>query len=222
MSDLVLLLQRLSQLATAPLLGVLLISILVVAVIRNWRLALPVMIAQYVVVGIMLARVAQPAVALIKLLAGVLVCLTLSIAAQRADDLRAKRGELVAAERVRNPSWRVMPSQVLLRAVATALMLTAAFGAATRFPLPKLAPDFTLAAYALIASALLVIATAPEALNHGLGLLMFLSGIELIAVPLESSVSVAVLLGFMTLGLGVALSYITLADVADAPLAEAT
>ena len=44
---------------------------------------------------------------------------------------------------------------------------------------------------------------------------MFISGVELIYAPLEPSVSVAVLLGFMTLALGVALSYLTLADVAD-------
>ena len=45
--------------------------------------------------------------------------------------------------------------------------------------------------------------------------MMFISGVELIYAPLEPSVSVAVLLGFMTLALGVALSYLTLADVAD-------
>lgn len=215
MSDLALLLQRLSQLATAPLLAALVLSVILVALVRNWRLALPVMIGQYVVVGIMLTRVSQPGVAVIKLLAGILVCLSLSIAAQRADDLRAVRGESVAAERIRHPAWRSVPAQVLLRAVATALVLTTAFGAASRFPLPKLAPDLALAAYSLIGTAALVVATAPEALNAGLGLLMLISGVELAYAPLEPSVSVAVLLGFTTLGLGVALSYLTLADLGD-------
>lgn len=215
LSDLALLLQRLSQLATAPLLAALVLSAIVISLIRNWRLALPVMIGQYVVVGIMLARVTQPGVALIKLLAGILVCLSLSIAAQRADELRASRGESVAAERIRHPSWRSVPAQVLLRAVATALVLTAAFGAATRFPLPKMTADLALAAYALIGTALLLAATAHEALNTGIGLLMFISGVELAYAPLEPSVSVAVLLGLVTVGLGVALSYLTLADVGD-------
>lgn len=215
MSDFALLLQRLSQLATAPLLAALMLSVILVSVVRNWRMALPVMIGQYVVVGIMLTRVSQPGVAVIKLLAGILVCLSLSIAAQRADDLRAARGESVAAERIRNPAWRSVPAQVLLRAVATALVLTTAFGAASRFPLPKLAPDLALAAYSLIGTAALVVATAPEALNAGIGLLMLISGVELAYAPLEPSVSVAVLLGFTTLGLGVALSYLTLADVGD-------
>ena len=79
----------------------------------------------------------------------------------------------------------------------------------------KATPDFALSAYVLIGAALLLAATASEALNTGIGLLMFISGVELIYAPLEPSVSVAVLLGFMTLALGVALSYLTLADVAD-------
>jgi hypothetical protein len=119
-SDLALLLQRLSQLAIGPLLAALVASAIVVSLIRNWRLALPVMIGQYVIVGIMLARVSQPGVAVIKILAGILVCLSLSIAAQRADDQRAARGESVAVERILHPSWRSVPAQVLLRAVASA------------------------------------------------------------------------------------------------------
>ena len=214
-SDLALLLQRLSQLATGPLLVALVASAIVISLIRNWRLALPVLIGQYVVVGIMLARISQPGVAVIKILAGILVCLSLSIAAQRADDQRAARGESVAVERILHPSWRSVPAQVLLRAVATAFVLTAAFGAATRFPPPKATPDVALSAYVLIGAALLLAATASEALNAGIGLLMFISGVELVYAPLEPSVSVAVLLGFMTLALGVALSYLTLADVAD-------
>lgn len=211
-SELVALLDRLSQLAATPLLVALAVSTIFILLFRNWRIVLPALIVQYVIVGIMLARVIQPGVALIKPLAGALVCLALSIAAQRADDVRSKRGESVAVERIRHVAWRSVPAQVLLRAIAAVLVLTAAYGATVRFPLPGGARELGLGAYALLASGILLIAIAPEALNIGVGLLMFLSGVELGYTPLEPSISVSVLIGFMTLAVGIAIAYLTLAD----------
>lgn len=211
-SDLVALLDRLSRLAATPLLAALAGSTILILLVRNWRIALPALIVQYVVVGIMLARVIPPGVALIKPMAGALVCLALSVAAQRADNQRASRGESVAVERITHVSWRSVPAQVLLRAIATALVLTAAFGATIRFPLPGNARELGLGAYVLVASGILLIAAAPEVLNVGVGLLMFISGVELGYTPLEPSISVSVLLGFMTLLVGFAIAYLTLAD----------
>ena len=211
-SELVALLDRLSQLAATPLLAALAGTTIFILLVRNWRITLPALIVQYVIVGIMLARVIQPGVALIKPLAGALVCLALSIAAQRADDQRARRGESVAVERIRNVAWRSVPAQVLLRAIAAALVLTAAFGATVRFPLPGNTRELGLGAYILLASGILLIAIAPETLNTGIGVLMFLSGVELGYTPLEPSISVSVILGFMTLLVGVAIAYLTLAD----------
>ncbi len=211
-SQLVDLLDRLSQLAATPLLAALAGSTIAILLIRNWRVALPALIVQYVVVGIMLARVIQPGVALITPMAGALVSLALSIAAQRVDDQRAQRGESVAVERIRHVAWRSVPAQVLLRAIAAALVLTAAFGATVRFPLPGSTRDLGLGAYVLLASGILLMATAPEALNVGMGILMFISGVELGYTPLEPSISVSVLLGFMTLLVGIAISYLLLAD----------
>lgn len=211
-SDLVALLDRLSRLATPPLLAALTASALLIVLVRNWRIALPALIVQYVLVGIMLARAIDPGVALIKPLAGSLVCMALSIAAQHADSRRAGRGESVAIERIRRIAWHSVPAQVLLRAVAAAVVLTAAFGAAVRFPLPGDARELGLGAYILISCGVLLIATTSEALNVGIGLLVFLSGIELAYTPLEPSISVSVLLGFMTLFVGVAIAYLALAD----------
>ncbi|HQX76278.1 MAG TPA: hypothetical protein PL074_08190, partial [Thermoflexales bacterium] len=180
--------------------------------IRNWRITLPALILQYALVGVMLARVTQPAVALITPLAGVLISLSLSIAAQRADNERAARGESIAIERVKHVAWQSVPAQVLLRAVAATLTLTAAFGVAVNFPLPGSARELGLAAYVLLACGALIIAIASEALNGGIGLLMIISGIELGYTPLEPSLSVVILLGLMNLLVGVAIAYLTLAD----------
>lgn len=212
MSELVLLLERLSQLAVTPLLFGLIASTLVIVVIRNWRIALPALIVHYVIVGVMLARATQAAVALITPMTGVLIALSLSVAAQRADNLRSRRGESIAIERVRNVAWRSVPAQVLLRAIAATLVVTAAFGAAVSFPLPGNFRELGLGAYILATCGLLVVATAPEALNAGLGLLIFFSGIELGYAPLEPSLSVVILLGLMNVLVGVAVAFLALAD----------
>ncbi len=80
-------------------------------------------------------------------------------------------------------NMRSLPSEFLIRAIATVLVLTAAFGATVRFPLPSGARELTLAAYALLACAMLVIGTSPHAVNVGMAVLMLLSGIELAYAP---------------------------------------
>lgn len=212
MTELVQLLAQLSQLAAAPLLIGLVASALLMVVIHNWRITLPTLIVQYVIVGVMLARVTQPAVALITPLVGVLISLSLSIAAQRADNERASRGESIALERVQHVAWQTVPAQVLLRGVAGTLVLTAAFGAAINFPLPGNARELGLGAYVLLACGILILGMSSEALNGGIGLMMIVSGIELGYTPLEPGLSVVILLGLMNLLIGVAIAYLILAD----------
>ena len=217
MSSLILLIDQLARLAIAPLLFGLIATAGALSLIRNWRVTLPALIVQYVLVGILLARVIPPGVAIIKPFAGAIVCLAVSLAAQRADTARVRRGESIASqrvgrERVRSMNWRSLPAQLLVRAIATVLLFTAAFGATERFPLPGGSSELEFAAYVLIACAGFLIATAPESLNSGMGVLMLISGIELAYTPLEPSITVSVLLGFMTLLVGVAVSYLTLAD----------
>ncbi len=212
MSSLITLIDQLARLAVAPLLFGLIGTAALLSLVRNWRITLPTLILQYVLVGILLARAIPPGVAIIKPFAGAIVCLALSLAAQRADNARARRGESIARDRVEQVNWSSVPAQFLVRAIATVLVLTAAFGATVRFPLPGGSRELSLAAYTLLACAIFLIATAPEALNVGMGVLMLLSGIELAYTPLEASITVSVLLGLMTLIVGVAVSYLTLAD----------
>lgn len=218
MSQLIELLDQLARAGVASLLLALAVTAGLVATVRNWRLSLPVMIIQYVVVGILLARVIEPSVALIKPLAGAIVCFALSIAAQRADVQRAQRGESVASDRLERPNWQRVPAQIMVRALAMILVLTATFGAAIRFPLPlpntvaSNARELGLGAYMLIGCSILIIATAGESLNAGLGILMLIAGFELAYTPLEPSISVSVLLGLVTLLVGLSIAYLTLAD----------
>lgn len=213
MLQLIELFDQLAQSAATPLLIALAFSSGVVAVIRNWRITLPMMVVVYVAAGILLARVIDPSIALLKPLAGAIVCFALSITAQRADALRAERGESIARERLAQPNWRYLPAQILMRAMAALLVLTAAFGAAIRFPLPGTARELDLGAYILIGFGLLVVATAHESLSVGLGLFILLLGFELAYTPLEPSIGVSALLGLTTLLVGAAVSYLTLADV---------
>jgi hypothetical protein len=212
MSQFTELLRQLAEGSVGPVLVALVASAGFIVLVRNWRLVLPVMVFQYVMVSILLARFLDPIAALSKPLAGFIVLFILSLAAQRADDVRAERGESVASERLARPDWHRLPAQLLLRAVMMALVLTAAFGASVRFPLPGGARELNLGAYTLISCGLLLIATAYESLNVGLGILMLISGFELAYAPLEPSVGVSALLAFTTLLIGLAIANLTLAD----------
>jgi len=211
------LLRQLAEGAVGPSLVLLIVSAGFVVLVRNWRLVLPVMVLQYVAVGLLLARLFDPIAALFKPMAGSITLIVLSLAAQRADDVRAERGESVARERLARPNWQRLPAQLLLRAVTMALVLTAAFGAAVRFPLPGGTRELNLGAYMLIGCGLILMATAYESLNVGTGILMLVSGFELAYVPLEPSVGVSVLLALTTLLIGLAIAYLILAD-ADADI----
>ncbi len=219
MSQFTELLRQLAEGAVGPMLVALVVSAGFIVLVRNWRLVLPVMVFQYVVVGILLARLLDPIAALFKPLAGIVVLIMLSLAAQRADDVRAERGESVASERLMRPNWQRLPAQLLLRAVTMALVLTAAFSAAVRFPLPGGARELNLGAYMLISCGLLLMATAYESLNVGLGILMLVSGFELAYAPLEPSVGVSALLALTTLLIGLAIANLILAD-ANADLSQ--
>jgi len=212
MSQIAELLRQLAEGAVGPALVALVASAGFIVLVRNWRLVLPVMVFQYVMVGILLARLLDPIAALFKPLAGFVVVFVLSLAAQRADDVRAERGESVASERLTQPNWQRLPAQLLLRAVTVALVLTAAFSAAVRFPLPGAARELNLSAYTLISCGLLLMATAYESLNVGLGILMLVSGFELVYAPLEPSVAISALLAATTLLISLAIAYLILAD----------
>ncbi len=214
MADFLALLSRISQALFVPSLIGLLAITLIIGAIRNWRITLPALLLNYAAASLLLASAVDPLFSLLKVGAGGVAIFVLSIAAQRADTLRALRGESVAVERLVRPNVRALSSQLLLRAAIALLIISVAFGAAARFPLPDESRALSLAAYALLGVSVLLIATAPEALNVGVGLLMFLSGFELAYLPLEPSLGVSVLMALITLFSGLAVAYVTQADVA--------
>jgi len=224
-SELIRLLERLSQLAVVPLLAVLALAVLAVAVVHNWRIALPAMVVHYVAVAALLVRVIDPAVVLIELVAGIVTCIALIVASVGADNLQRAVGVPSAAERLQQPNWVQVPAQLTLRATAAVIVGAAMTGMAGRFPLPGVPLVFVLSAYLLFGVGLLVIVTSFEALNGGLGVLLMLSAFAVAYIPLEPSVSVGVLLGAITLLVGIAVAFLVLAEggreeAAHAPLAE--
>lgn len=213
MSNPIELLQRLSEVATPTLVLLLASAAGVTVLVHNWRIALPAMVVHFVLAGALLARVLDPAVALVKPLAGMVACLSIGLAAVQADRMRQQLGQSVALERLRQPNWLQIPSQLLLRAVLATLVLVAALSAAARFPIPTSAPGLVAAAYVLAGFGLALVATSFEAMNIGFGVLLLLSAFELAFTPLEPSIGVSVLLALVTLMIGLAASVLTLADV---------
>lgn len=208
---------QLAAFPAPPLLVVLILTTIPIMLVRNWRITLPALMIQYVLLGLLLARVLPNVAVAIKPVVGIIAGLTLSFAAQRADVERAHRGQAnaTAQSRLFSANWHNLPSQLLMRLVVMLLVLTAAFGATTRFPLPGNARELAFAAYLLVICGMLIAATVSEGLNVGIGILMMISGFELGYIPLERSISVSVLLGLMTLAVTLSIAYLTLAE-ADA------
>jgi hypothetical protein len=220
MENLILFIERLSRIATPPLIASLVLLGAVIVVVRNWRITLPVMIVQYVLVGILLARSIQPGLALIVIIAGIIVCAALSIAAQRVDDFHASRGESIAIERVQRVTLRTLPTQVFVRIAAAMLVVTVAFAASTRYPLPGAAREFAVVAYALGACSLVAIGMSSEVLSSGIALLLFISAVELAYLPLEQNIDISILLGFLTLSVGIVVAYLALMEIDATPPKE--
>ena len=208
---------QLAVFPAAPLLVVLILTIIPTMLVRNWRITLPALMIQYVLLGLLLARVLPNVAVAVKPVVGIVAGLILSIAAQRADIDQSRRGHTgsTAQSRISRADWSRLPSQLLMRLVVMLLTVTAAFGATNRFPLPGNARELAFGAYMLVFCGIIVAATASEGLNIGIGILMMISGFELGYIPLERSISVSILLGLMTLIVALAIAYLTLAD-ADA------
>ena len=161
---------QLAVFPAAPLLVVLILTIIPTMLVRNWRITLPALMVQYVLLGLLLARVLPNVAVAVKPVVGITTGLILSIAAQRADIDRSRRGHTgsTAQSRISRADWSRLPSQLLMRLVVMLLTVTAAFGATNRFPLPGNARELAFGAYLLVFCGIIVAATASEGLNIGL------------------------------------------------------
>jgi len=184
----------------------------VILVLKDWRLNLWALIAQFVLVGVLLARVMPLRVALIKVIVGGMACVILYLTARRAhwgqDTAAGAEHESPLAEREvfsMDPWFRILI--VLLAAVVS-------YALGSRHPFADQQQEISQACYWLVVVGLLTVVLTRDPFKVGLGLLTFQAGFGILLASFEQSLSVAALIGAVNLLIALGVSYITSARTA--------
>ncbi len=196
---------RLSFLTAIPAVAGLVVIASLIIVVRDWRVSLAALLAQYLLVGFLLTRLITPEVATVKTLVGALVCSILYLTARRIrwGGQRSKDGSSPL-----HTGWEVFPVGLPFRLLAVVLTGLVASSLLDSYPLPEVPRDIGFACYWLALIGLLAMILTAEPLKAGLGLLTFMAGFELFYAALESSLSVVGFLGIVNLFMALAIAYL--------------
>lgn len=191
--------------STLHLLLVLIVATSVLAVSREWRIALLALLIHYLALGGLVLRLGSPARSGLCILMGGLVCLVLFLTARRLESGgRMQRGRAMSRPQV---------AAFVFRLAAVALAGVGVFGTSLPARFPSLPAHLVLASAWLVALGLVVVLVARAALWAGIGLLMAESGLETLFTALDPRLVTAGLLamGGLVLALAVAV-VVTSAD----------
>lgn len=202
---------RLSFLTASPAVVGLVVTASLIIVVRDWRVSLAALLAQYLLVGFLLTRLITPEVATVKTLIGALICPILYLTARRVRWGRQRSKDEVSTLPT---GWEVFPVGLPFRLLAVVLIGLVASSLLNSYPLPEVPRDIGFACYWLALMGLLAMILTAEPLKAGLGLLTFMAGFELFYAALESSLSVVGFLGIVNLFMALAMAY--LASVREA------
>ena len=213
-------LAKLSFLTTTPAIIGLVITASLIVIINDWRFSLAALAVQYVLVGLLLTRLIQPQVAVIKVLIGALVCVVLYLTARlvsessEAPPLEREDGDFplkVGGDRggaVEDAAETSLPD-LAFRLLTALFVGVTVYSLSKRYPLPEMPPDIGFACYWLVSQGLLVLALTEEPLKAGMGLLTLITGFELFFSVLERSLSVVGFLGIANFLIALAIAYLT-------------
>ncbi|MBA3532391.1 MAG: hypothetical protein H0T73_10760 [Ardenticatenales bacterium] len=188
----------------------------VVAIVMDWRLALFGVLIQYLLVSLLLDTELPTGLAMVKLVAGSVSCLTLYWTARRIE---FALDQMEDGRRWFNSNRDIYPMGLPFRFLAlifTALLL---FTLPDRFSLTAFPRIFLIPSFWLLAMGLLTIILTRDPLKTGMGLLTFQNGFELLYTLAEPGLLVLGLLGIGTILVGLVASYLAVAR--HLPLIEA-
>ncbi len=215
---------------TTPLLVLgLFITAGLLIILSGWRVSLLALLAQYVLVGLWLAKLYRPEILLLKALTGVVAVGMIYLVAAEAhwgairfpsrrpapapDDISmVDDEELFPAE---------PPSTLMglgFRLAALILAAVAAYGLTINYPLSDLPLDVNLAFYWLCAAGLVCLMISRDVVYMGLGVLGLISGLDLFYVAIVDVPDVVILGLLAGMSLAAALVVARSADMAAAAL----
>lgn len=209
------LVEQLSLIVTTFAMVAVMITAGVMVVIKDWRASLLALVIQYVVMGLLLTSEIRMELAVIKTLVGAILCLILYMTARHVEWGRPASPLSPAAEAgaLSEPpaSQWTLPTELPFRFLAALLVVVAAYGGASTYPMPAVSEAIGLSVYAMAALGLLAMGLTDEPLKAGLGLLTFVSAFELFYTVLEPSLIVVGFLGLANFLIALAIAYLTVA-----------
>lgn len=198
-------LDRFSDFVSLPAAWGIFLAGAVIYLISEWRIRFLALLVQYLFVGVLFTRIfdTRPEMALMKIIVGWLISGALLLSAQ----IRWR----TAREPGRRVSWAThLPFRVLVLLTATAI----GWLASQRFSLPYVSAELGLACMLLVVLALLFFGTEEEDPTIiGVGVLNLLSALEIFYTAQDPGLLVSGLLVVVSLLVGLATSYLTVAEV---------
>lgn len=192
------------------------ITAAIVSIVIDWRLALFSVQVQYLFVSLLLNTELPGGLAMVKLVAGAVSCLTLYWTARRIEAAL----DAVPGERTWFVSNRdIYPMGLPFRFLALVLASIVLLPLPERFAFMPLPLTFIVPAFWLLTMGLLTIILTRDPLKTGMGLLTFQNGFELLYSLIEPGLLVLALLGVGTILVGLVASYLAIAR--HLPLIEA-
>lgn len=198
-------LDRFSDFVSLPAAWGIFVAGAVIYLISEWRIRFLALLVQYLFVGVLFARIfdTRPEMALMKIVVGWLISGALLLSAQIRWHTVREPGRLV--------SWATnFPFRVLILLTATAI----GWLASQRFSLPYVSAELGLACLLLVVLAVLFFGTEEEDPTIiGVGVLNLLSALEIFYTAQDPGLLVSGLLVVVSLLVGLATSYVTVAEV---------
>ncbi len=198
---------------TAALLGLAITGSLLVALL-DWRISVFALAAQYVLAGLLLARIIRPEIAAIKTLIGAMICVVLYVTARSVG-----WGRLPLGEDEEQPGRLVIALMqgVPFRVLAALMGLVLAYTAAVNMQLPNVGFEVTAGVFTLVMMGLFCLALADEPLRVGMGLLTVIMGFEIFYSSAEQSLAVVGFLGVLNFMIALAIAYLTTWQATPSP-----
>ena len=211
------LISQLAHLSGLPALIGLVCTASVIAIARDWRFELWALLAQYILVGVLHLRMLPFELALVRVLAGVLVCPMLYWAArwvesERAHKAQIERQQLAEQGQVPLPPlpWPVRPTSGMFVLLAVLLLGMVLYSVSSAFPLPFIAADIAPACVWLALIGLFMLVLTSEPLPAGMGLLTMVSGFGLFFDVMGPGLVGIGVLSALDLIMGLSISYLAI------------
>lgn len=203
-----------------PAVGVVLVTAVLIAIAWDWRLSIFALMIHYLFAGLLIVELLDPRLAAVKVLTGLFICLILYFTARQVnwgrppEDVTAEEAAQLTPPRTfrwRNTTLSLTVSVRLGITVAAALLaLLLGRLPALRIPiLPEATPFINVAVLGLLLLGITALALAREPLQAGMGLLLVLTGFELLYGSADQSVTVLAVLAAVNFGMALIISYLT-------------